>query len=204
MNREVKVKNLRIIFEANNGYARMKELKNKGIHTRQIAHAVAEGTIEKVKPGLYKLVDYAWDETSSYIDIAKSKNSAVICLLSAIAYHELSANNPSIITVAVPMNTDKFKLIYPPIKVYYFPDSLYNLGIDEVQTDSGSFKIYNAEKTICDLFRYRNKLGEDIALEGLRNYLNKKNAKISKLWKYAIKCKVKTIVHPYIKAMVIK
>jgi hypothetical protein len=66
----------------------------------------------------------------------------------------------------------------------------------------GSFKIYNAEKTICDMFRYRNKLGEDIALEGLKNYLKRKDANINKLWEYAIKCRVKTIVQPYIKAMV--
>ncbi|MCF7813759.1 MAG: type IV toxin-antitoxin system AbiEi family antitoxin domain-containing protein [Candidatus Cloacimonetes bacterium] len=193
---------LKQIFEANHGYARMKELKNQGIHTRKIAQAVENRIVEKVKPGLYKLVDYPWDENSSFIGISQAKDSAVICLTSAIAYYELSTINPSVISVAVPMNTDKFKLEYPPIKVYYFSESLYNLGIDEVQVVSGNFKIYNAEKTICDLFRYRNKLGEDIALEGLKNYLGKESANINKLWDYAIRCKVKTILHPYIKAMV--
>ena len=182
----------------------MKNLKEQGFHTRYIAKAVEDGLIEKVKPGLYKLIDFTWDEHSGFVDIANAKKGAVICLTSALSYYELSTINPGIITVAVPMNTDKFHLDFPPIKVYYFPESLYSFGIVEKKTISGNFKIFNAEKTICDMFRYRKKLGEDLALEGLKNYLKRKDADLVKLHNYALKCRVKTALLPYLKAMVIE
>ncbi len=85
---------------------------------------------------------------------------------------------------------------------FFFRKRFYEIGIESVKTKFGTFKIYDAEKTICDMFRYRNKLGEDLALEGLKNYLKREDADISKLWKYAINTRVKTIIKPYLKAMV--
>jgi len=195
--------NIETYFTDHRGYARMKDLKDRGFHTRIIAKAVEKGIIEKIKPGLYKLTDYAWDEHSGFVDISKAKNSAVICLTSALSYYELSSINPGTITVAVPKNTDKFHLNFPPIRVFYFRNNLYSSGIIEKNTISGKFKIYNIEKTICDMFRYRKKLGEDLALEGLKNYLKRKDADLVKLQDYAIKCCVKTVLLPYLKAMVV-
>ncbi|MHB8336878.1 MAG: type IV toxin-antitoxin system AbiEi family antitoxin domain-containing protein [Ignavibacteriaceae bacterium] len=190
------------IFRANNGYARMSELKNAHIHTRNIARAVNEGTIEKVKPGLYKLVDYPWDEHGSFADVCNSNKKAVICLLSAADYHQLTTFNPSEIYVAVPNNTDKFILQYPPIKVYYFGDNYYEPGIEILETKSGTIRIYNKEKTIGDLFRYMNKLGEDIAVESLKEYLkNRKGRNISRLLEYSEICGVKKKIEPMVKAI---
>ena len=195
--------NIERIFTEQKGYARMSDLKSCMIHTRDVAKAIENGTIEKVKSGLYKLVNYPWDEHSSFVDISQAKKSAIICLTSALAYHELSTINPNEVTVAVPQNTDKFNLEYPPIKVFYFSDKVYSYGIDEKSTASGDFRIYSAEKTICDMFRYRNKLGEDIALEGLKNYLKRQDADLFKLREYADKCRVKRIIEPYLKAMLV-
>ena len=194
-------KKLLVLFKQNKGYARLKDVRNTMLHTREIAKAVSEGEVEKVKAGLYKLVNYKWDENNSMIDVSKSNKTAVICLLSALSYYELTNFNPSEITVAVPNNAPKFKLNYPPIKVYYFSDTSYPIGIDELKLKHGTIKIYNKEKTICDMFRYRKKLGEDIAMEGLKNYLQLKEANINKLLEYAEKCKVKTIIMPYLKAL---
>jgi len=190
------------IFRANKGYARMSELKNAHIHTRNIARAVNEGTIEKVKPGLYKLVNYPWDEHGGFADVCNSNKKAVICLLSAADYHQLTTFNPSEIFVAVPNNTDKFILQYPPIKVYYFGDNYYEPGIETLETKSGTVRIYNKEKTIGDLFRYMNKLGEDIAVESLKEYLkNRKGRNISKLLEYSEICGVKKKIEPMAKAL---
>ena len=190
------------IFEKNSGYARMAELKKAKIHTRRIAKAIEDGVIEKVKPGLYKLVDYPWDEHGSFADVCKSNMKAVICLLSAASYFELTTFNPSEVYVAVPNNTDKFVLKYPPIKVYYFADSYYSPGIETMTTKSGTIRIYNKEKTIGDLFRYINKIGEDIAVESLKTYLqNKKKRKINKLLEFSEICGVKKKIEPMIKAI---
>lgn len=184
----------------------MKELKQAGFHPRKIKEMLLTGKIEKVKPGLYKLADTFSKGTysQSYIDVCLAMPQAVICLLSALEYHQLTTINPGRISVALPNKGKQNKLEHLPISVYYFRDNLYNCGKEEVETPTGTFRIYCAEKTICDIFRYRNKLGEEIALESLKNYLNNRNADINKLWNYAVQCRIKTIMQPYIKAMVIK
>jgi len=190
------------IFRANNGYARMGELKDAHIHTRKISKAVTEGIIEKIKPGLYKLVDYPWDEHGSFADVCKSNKKAVICLLSSASYYELTTFNPSEIYVAVPNNTDKFILKYPPIKVYYFGDNYFAPGIETLSTKSGIIRIYNKEKTICDLFRYMNKIGEDVAVESLKEYLKIRQIRnIQKLFEYSEICGVKKKIEPMVKAI---
>lgn len=189
-------------FRQHQGYAQMKDLKMEGFHTRKITSALEEGLIEKIKPGLYKLVEYPWNEYSELVDVCRAKESAVICLSSALEYYGLTTFSPKEITVAVPHNTDKFVLEYPAIQVFYFPKRFYHLGVEIVETHHGIIKIYNVEKTICDMFRYRKRLGEDLALEGLRNYLKRKASRIHKLWEYAEIFKVKTIILPYLKALV--
>ncbi len=180
----------------------MNELRKSGIQTRDIAKAVEGGIIDKIKPGLYKLVNYPWDEHGSFADVCNSNKKAVICLLSAASYYELTTFNPSEIYVAVPNNTDKFVLRYPPVKVYYFGDNYYEPGIETLETKSGTIKIYNKEKTIGDLFRYMNKLGEDVAVESLKEYLkNRKTRNIPKLLEYSNICGVKKKIEPMTKAI---
>jgi len=190
------------IFNNHNGYAKMQELRKKGVQTRTIAEAIKNGIIEKIKPGLYKLVNYEHDEHESYVEVCHANKRAVICMLSAASYYELTTFNPSEIYVAVPHNTPKFKLDYPPIKVYYFADSYYSPGIENLKTKSGIVRIYNKEKTIGDLFRYMKKIGEDIAVESLKTYLqNRKERNIPKLIEYADICGVKKKIEPMVKAI---
>ena len=190
------------MFKRNYGYSRMKVLREAGIQTRDISKAVKEDIIEKVKPGLYKLVDFPWDEHGSFADICNANKKAVICLLSAASYYEFTTFNPSEVYVAVPNNTDKFVLQYPPTRVFYFADSYYEYGIETLLTKSGTVRIYNKEKTIGDLFRYMNKLGEDVAVESLKEYLkNRKKMNISKLLEYSETCGVKKKIEPMIKAI---
>ncbi len=187
------------IFERNRGYARMKELKDSAVHTRTISAALEEGKIEKVKPGLYKLIDYPFDENESFVSVCRSNKRAVIALLSAASYYTLTTYDPSEIYVAVPHNTDKFELKYPPIKVYYFIDRYYSPGIEEIETAGGTIKIYSKEKTVIDLFRYKEKLGEDMALESLKTYLRSKERKINLLSEMAYKIGMYRKIEAYIK-----
>jgi predicted transcriptional regulator of viral defense system len=190
------------IFNAHKGFARMKDLRKDGVQTRTIARAVQEELVEKIKPGLYKLVDYPWDEHSSFADVCNSHKKAVICLTSAADYYGLTTFNPSYITVVVPHNTPNFKLDYPPIQVYYFPQKYYETGIDIIDTKSGLIRIYSKEKTIGDLFRYINKIGEDVAVESLKEYLkNRKKMSIPKLLDYAQICGVRKKIEPLVKAI---
>ena len=177
----------------------MKGLKKAGIHTRVIAAGVQNGIIEKVKPGLYKLLDFPFDENESFVSVCKANKQAVIALLSAASYYELTTYDPPEIYVVVPHNTDRFELAYPPVKVYYFIDKFYIPGISEIETASGKIKIYSKEKTIVDLFRYKDKLGEDTALECLKTYMRLKNRKVNKLGEMAQKTGMYNKMEAYIK-----
>jgi predicted transcriptional regulator of viral defense system len=195
-------KSIQQFMKSRSGYATMNEFKTAGIHTRRIREAVDKEIIIKIKPGLYKLRDFQRDEYEGFVDVHSANDSAIICLGSALAFHELTTFNPSRIDVAVPNNTDKFRLNYPPINVYYFRENIYNTGIEVVERNYGSFMVYSKPKTVCDMFRYRNKLGEDLALEGLQNYLNRPDSNLNELGKYMKTCRVKTVMVPYVKAMI--
>lgn len=198
------MKNVIDFFVTQNGYARMKELKAAGFHTRRIKKALDAGVLIKVKPGLYRLTSYhlSGKHPMEFIDVQKSLPNGVICLLSAAEHHQLSTINPTKIHVALHNKDKQTKIFSPPVEVFFFRDRMFEMGIETVQTPAGSFKVYNVEKTICDLFRYRTKLGEDLALECLKSYLKNPDFDIQKLWNYSIVCRIKTIIQPYIKAMV--
>ena len=177
----------------------MHELRGAGIHTREIAKALEDGIIEKIKRGLYKLVEYSFDEHESFAAICNANSNAVICLLSASSYYELTTFIPSEVYVALPMYISRFKLNYPPIQLYYFQGEKYEIGIEEIMTESGKVKIYNREKTIVDLFRYKDKLGEDVTLEALKTFMRSTDKKVSTLSDIAYKLGAYKKMEPYIK-----
>lgn len=204
-------------FRNHGGYARMKELKAASFQTRDVGRLLREGSILKVKPGLYKLANVGSIRitlpapkvhgmgsviSEGIMDVCRAIPEAVICLVSALEFHGLTTFNPSEIYVAIPNDRKIPKIDYPPIKVFYFRHRFYKPGIESIPTSHVTVKVYNKEKTVCDMFRYRNKLGEDLALEGLRNYLSRKDADTVKLREYASICRVKTIMMPYLKALV--
>ncbi len=196
--------NITNIFERYNGRLRTSHLKKHHIGMRPLNKAINDGIIERTKRGLYKLKDYPEDENSSFVDICMANQKAVICLLSAASYYELTTYNPTVNDVAVPNNANIFKLEYPPIHVYYFINKYYEPGIETVKTINGEFRIYNREKTIGDLFRYKNKIGEDIAIESLKNYLkDKKSRNIPKLLEYANICGSLKRIEPIIKVILL-
>jgi len=190
------------IFEKNKGFARMVELKSSGIHTRTIAKAVEDGIIRKLKPGLYKLADYSFDENESFASVCNANKSAVICLLSAASYYELTTYDPPEIYIAVPHHRKRFPLEFPPVKIFYFTDKYYKPGIEVIKTASGVIKIYSREKTIIDLFHYKDKLGEDVALESLKTYMRLNERKVNILGDMAYKLGVYKKMEPFIKAAI--
>lgn len=193
-----------LIFQKQGGYAHMQDLKKASVQSKDLAKLVQDGVIEKIKTGLYRLAELPQINgiPIGFIDVCRAIPKGVICLLSALAYFELTTFNPHEIYVALPHASKPPKMDYPPIRSFYYRDRFYNYGIRTVETRHGNIQIYDKEKSICDMFRYRKKLGEDIALETLRNYLKQPDVNIQKLTNDAIHCQVKTIILPYIKAMI--
>jgi predicted transcriptional regulator of viral defense system len=185
----------------NGGYARMLDLKRASFQTRDIARLHKEGVLHKIKPGLYRLAGSRITPDTDLIDVCHAIPGGVICLLSALSYYRLLPAPPSEIHVAIPHSSKAPKIFSPPVKVYYFRDRFYSSGIITYKIPHGSPKIYCMEKTVCDMFRYRKKLGEKPAIAGLKNYLNRKEANIPLLQYYAEKCRVGAIMAPYVRAL---
>ncbi len=189
------------IFNRHHGYAYLKDLKAQGIHTDTIRRLLAERKIEKIKPGVYRLTDAPMMAYQGFVDVCMAMPKAVICLHSALSYYELTTTVPAVVMVALPRGSKAPKLQYPPVKVFYFARSNYETGIKTIHTETGDFKIFEMEKTIVDCFRYRNRLGEDVAVEGLKNYLKKKDADLNRLFFYARKGRVYRIIKPYVEVL---
>jgi predicted transcriptional regulator of viral defense system len=190
------------IFKNQNGYAFLRTLKQNGFHVDEIRKLLNEGIIEKVKPGLYKLVDMPISAQQGMIDICLAMPKAIICLHSALSYYELTTTVPGIIMVALPRKNKPVKIFYPPIQVFRFSDQYYYPGIEQIKTEFGTLRIYEVEKTVVDCFRFRRKLGEDIAREGLKNYLSKSNYDLNKLIRHAKTGRAYHIMKPYIEALI--
>ena len=155
-----------------------------------------------MKNGLYKLTDIPVISNQSFIDLARAVPEGVICLLSALSYYELTTFNPSIISMAIYRKSWRPKIEYPPVEFYYFSTKQFEAGINEIKIKAHKVRIYCPEKTICDCFRYRNKLGLDIAKEGLSEYLKQKDRNLEKLFEYAEICRVKPLLQTWLNAMI--
>ena len=190
------------LFKKNFGYAYLKDLKKVGVHTDQVRKLIQKGIVEKIKPGLYKLTDIPAISNQGFIDINMAMPKSVVCLHSALTYYELTTTIPERVMIALLRGDKPQKFTYPPIEVFYFSESNYNTGITTKETSNGNFSIYEMEKTIVDCFRYRNKLGKDIAIEGLKNYFSQKSQNLNKLIKYSKQGRMYKIMTPYIESMI--
>lgn len=190
------------VFQEKHGYAKTTELKEKWVHQRDIRKAVDEGRVIKIKSGLYRHGETPMISHQGFIDVSLAVPHGVICLISALAYYELTTFNPTFIFVALPRNTWRPKIEYPPVEFFHFSKKQFEAGIDEVKIADFNVRIYCPEKTICDCFRYRNKLGLDIAKEGLTEYLKRKDRSLEKLLEYAGICRVKPLMKTWLDALI--
>ena len=189
------------IFKRHSGYAYLKDLKAQGIHTDTIRRLLSDGKIEKIKPGLYRLSDFPMLAHQGFVDVCMAMPKAVICLHSALSYYGLTTTVPAVVMVAVPRDAKAPRLKYPPVKVFYFSHSNYEMGVETIHTETGDFRIYDVEKTIVDCLRYRNRLGEEVPIEGLKNYIHRRDSDLNKLFSYARKGRMYRVIMPYVEAL---
>jgi len=197
-------KNERIyeVFRNRKGFARTKDILEAGIHRRDIKKVRDAGKIIRIKRGLYRVSEIPLISNQGFIDLARAVPEGVICLLSALSYYELTTFSPSIISMAFCRDSRRPKIEYPPVEFYKFSKKQFEAGIEEIKIKGYKIRIYCPEKTICDFFRYRNKLGLDIAKEGLSEYLKRKNRNLEKLLKYSEICRVKPLLQIWLNALV--
>ncbi len=190
------------IFRSCGGLLRMSEAIERGI-TRYMLYSLRDrGVIEQVSRGVYRLVELPPISNPDLVMVGLRFPSAVICLVSALTYHEITTQVPHIVSIAVPRESRLPSLDYPPLLVHRFSDRAYRTGIEEHQIDGISVKIYSPEKTLADCFKFRNKIGMDVVLEALKLYKTRKKFNLGALLNYAKTCRVEKVMRPYLEASV--
>ncbi|MFD0958317.1 type IV toxin-antitoxin system AbiEi family antitoxin domain-containing protein [Paenibacillus chungangensis] len=191
------------VLEEHHGFARTKDFITAGISPYYIKKLESIGEIERVKQGVYRQAGQINELPNEMVEVSKLVPKGVICLLSALSYYELTTYNPWEYHVAIHRFGKKPKLPdYPPIKIIYLADAQFNIGIDEISIDGSAVKIYDREKTICDMVRYREKIGIDLMKEGLRNYLQSRHKNITRLVSYADKLRIRTVLQKYLEVLI--
>ncbi len=190
------------IFHKHGGQLRMSEAIANGI-TRYMLYSLRDnGIIEQVSRGVYRLVELPPISSPDLVMVSLRFPNAVVCLISALSYHNITTQVPHAVSVAVSRGSRIPSLDYPPIQAHRFSDEAYNSGIEHHIIDGASLKIYNPEKTLADCFKFRNQIGMDVVLEALKLYRSRHKFNLEKLLSFAEVCRVTKIMTPYLEATI--
>lgn len=189
------------IFMLNGGTMATADAIGAGIHPETLYRMERDGILEKISRGLYRLADQPDPSHPDFFVISRKMPNGVICLISALAFHEITTQIPHRMDVAIKRGMRPGKIDYPPVRYYYFSNSSFISGVEEHIIDGNQTRIYSPEKTLADCFKFRNKIGIDTAIEALKLYIERKNASVEKILKYAKICRVKNIMLPYLEVV---
>ena len=160
--------------------------------------------MEQIAYGVYMLPELGLElppEQIEFLAVAKRTPKAVICLESALSYHEITTRIPQAVHFALPYGVKSPKYRQLTVQSYNFSASTYDAGVTIIHTKAGDFKVYSPEKTLADCFKFRNQLGKELLLEALELYPQTHPVKASELMKYARLCRVEKVMRPYLEAM---
>ncbi len=190
---------LALLAERYKGLAKAVDLTESGLSYKQIRLLVAAGVLEKVGRGMYRFPDHSYDER---LEIARRIPIAVFCLYSACYLHELSDFVPSEQHIAVPKKSRFVLPDYPPVKLYYWEATAFETGITSLLLDEMPIRVYDPEKTVCDMFRLRSKTGMDMVKEVLTNYLNRPDRNLAQLHEYARQLRIEKQLTPILSLLI--
>lgn len=190
-------------FKDFGGFMRTAQAIKIGIAPKTLYSMLKDGVITRVSRGLYKLSQISLLDNSDLVTIAIKYPDAVICLISALNYYDLTDQISHYVYIAFPRGVRRPLIDYPPLKITWLSDHIYKAGIQVVGIENISIKIYSPEKTITDCFKYRNKYGLDVAIDALKRYMSLPpvKQKFYDLVHFARLNRVENIIMPYIESL---
>ena len=189
------------IFKNHGGILRTAQALRSGIHPGTLYTMRDSGVLEMVSRGVYRLADSTPLSNPDLVTVATRVPGGVICLISALAFHEITTQIPHSVYMALPRGAEEPRLDHPPIKTYRFTGKAYTEGVEPHEIDCVIAHIYSPEKTLADCFKFRNKVGLDTVMEAVRFYRERKHVKVEDLMRFATICRVTKIIHPYLEAL---
>lgn len=188
-------------FKKHGGMLRTSRAIALGVHPRTLYALREAGRLRQVSRGLYRLADLPELGNPDLAAVAARIPQGVVCLISALAFHGITTQIPHKVDVAVPRGTKQPRLRFPPIRVFRFSAPMQRAGIEKHRVDNIEVRVYSAAKTVADCFRFRNRIGVDVAVEALRLLHQRKKAPMRQLLEYARLCRVERVMIPYLEAL---
>lgn len=179
-----------------------REIAAAGIHRQALTRLVAMGQIDRVARGMYRLPGRGITEHHGLVLACAAVPQGVITLISALQFHRIGTQLASRVWMALDRRARHPALKYPPLRVVRYTGEALSAGIETHRIEGQAVRVYNPAKTVADCFKYRNKIGLDVAMEALREGWRMRSFKLDELERYARICRVQRVMRPYIEAMV--
>lgn len=183
------------------GTIRTCDLADHQIPRTILSRLVESGRLVQISRGLYALPNHSRSEQHQLADVAARSPEGVLCLLTALRFHDLTTQQSHEIWLAIPNKARPPKLDYPPLRIVRFSGAALTQGVETHTVDGTAVRVYSVAKTVADCFKYRNKIGLDVALEALRESRREKRATNDELWYYAKICRVSNVMRPYMESV---
>lgn len=183
------------------GVFRPSDAKRWGVSRTALQRLLEAGKIERVGRGLYVRVGASVTEHHTLAEAAKRLPGGVVCLLSALSYHGMTTQSPHEVWIAIPERARKPTADWPPLRICRFSGEALAFGVEVHSIEGVEVAVTSRAKTVADCFKYRNKLGVDLAVEALREYLAKQGRSIDALHAAAKVCRVERVMRPYLEAL---
>lgn len=184
------------------GVVRPLDLEARGVPRTKLYRLVRQGLVERQGRGIYVAAGHPYTEKHGLAQVAKRVPNAVMCLLTALRFHEITAQNPFEVWIALPEKARRPRLEYPPLRVMRFSGAALTEGVKAHEIEGVEVRVYSVAKTVADCFKYRNKIGLDVALEALRDGWRARRFTMDEIDHVARVCRVERVMRPYLEALV--
>lgn len=190
-----------LALAATQGLLRSRDLDALALPRVALTRLVRQGRLERVGRGLYASPGRSASEHGSMAEVARRHPQAVVCLLSALRLHGLTTQSPFELWLAIPNKSRAPKIDYPPLRIVRFSGVGLTDGVEEHRIDGVAVRVTSVARTVADCFKFRNKIGLDVALEALREALAERRVTMDELWRCAIQCRVANVMRPYMESL---
>ena len=177
------------------------DLERLAVPRNYLGRLVRAGRLERVGRGLYSSADHPPSENRTLLEVCRKVPQAVICLASALRFHELTTENPFEVWIALKPGAWSPRIEYPPIRVVRVSGDALTFGVAEHLVEGAKIKVYSPAKTVADCFKFRSKIGTELAIQALRECFREKKATMDELWEAAKVCRVSNVMRPYMESL---
>jgi predicted transcriptional regulator of viral defense system len=183
------------------GVLRPRDLEPHGIHREYLRRLEQQGLLIRTGRGIYTLLETDFTEHHSLVEASRRVPHGIICLLSALRFHEITTQAPFEVWLAIHGKARPPSEALLPLHIVYMSGNAFEAGIETHQLEGIPVQIYNLPKTVADCFKYRNKIGLDVALEALQESWRDRRCTMDELWHYAKICRVSNVMRPYLESL---